>query len=326
MCKHMYICKYIYTKLHLYPYAYTSVLIYTYTHMLRCETFAFRVSHYRETRSAMLQVNEYPVHSHQIRELEGTHEVRSFVTNPACGGYPLHRIRRFTVGHALGSVAYVGPMDHQKAFDEFYQRQLVLTADAYLIASPEAQLAELEEVGALKKRRLTHSMLSKEDGVALCFPYTITPCTSSRLSLFKEIAKEAGMGDNWVADLKDHPKSINVAPKSIMPTILRHSLLYSEGRKSRILADELLTAMGCDMYNEDQASSLPTVLRNFSPSMKTKLCGNSVHGPLFTLWVLWVLSYTARVPQPNPDLDLNCHIETETESDDLDSSSGTWLD
>ena len=106
--------------------------------------------------------------------------------------------------------------------------------------------------------------------------------------------------DAFICELDHHP---GCGPRQgpLFPSICAHANMFSVKKQRIALPSELFLALGLDVFpavsNNRGASPMLDPLRSLSIRQQKVLAGNSMHIPMMSYWILYVLSNCVRVDE-----------------------------
>ena len=248
----------------------------------------------------------YPALSAQEDRLHSTHNVLSITVNPLWYGYPASNARRFTAGLSRSALIYVGPDNVQAEFDRLCMCRLMLSGSVYMQASLKEQLAEVREVAS--RRDLYFE--DDEENLRKMWRATLTLDQLKRLQSWHVAAHELCEPDADVFyDLKDWCRKRDWCRKSKpTPHVPRqhcHSFLFSEELGRPLTSFENICTQGLDLYSSKPTVAITNVLaimKDLTIPQRQFLVGNSVHIPVYSMFILFVLANCIRRPPESLEL------------------------
>ena len=227
----------------------------------------------------------------------------SIVAGPQTLGWPVRRPRCFGCGLNRATLAWTGPPQAQiqKNFDSFFAAAVEVSADCFLVASPEEVLQEQRRLASNRGITLPPQAL----GSSVKREHLYAPGQLLRWKDYEKLRSEApGSPQSWFADLEQSPQAGASTPGVVMPCMLTHGTIHAWSVDRPVTGLELYLAHGWNVYPEKTGQQLgcqiTSDLRKLRVSCQKTLLGNGWHLPSISAWILYCVAHTVRTCSVQP--------------------------
>ena len=217
----------------------------------------------------------------------------SVKSSPTLPGHPVNRYRTYGALSG-GRWVWIGPQsdeDIQRHFNTLFGRRMVLNGDVYLQAS-EGDVNRFAQSMADHRRRklpVDWETLPMDSYLHELAPVGVV----ARKSVYDQLWESGEYAGTLLADLEHH-KGCGPAHGLVMPALDTHPLVWSYGKQRLATPHELFSAQGLDVYpglsGQRGVSPLKGLVHSMSTQSANKLLGNTMHIPMYALWVFYVLA------------------------------------